>query len=99
MAFPELCVGLGLPEPVPEYQFAKCIGRKWRMDWCWVREKVYLECDGGVWIQGRHTRGAGYIKDIEKHNEAAIMGYRRLTVVPQQMKSGEVFDILQRMFK
>jgi len=97
--FGDLCVAVGLPRPTPEYQFAKDIGRKWRMDWAWPDRKVYLECDGGVWTRGRHTRGAGYIKDAEKANEAACRGWRKVTVTPKEMKDGSVFSLLERILR
>jgi hypothetical protein len=34
-----------------------------------------IEIEGAVWTGGRHTRGAGYIKDCEKYNEAAFNGW------------------------
>ena len=37
---------------------------------------IAVEIEGGVWIGGRHTRGKGFLRDIEKYNEAAAMGWR-----------------------
>jgi hypothetical protein len=34
------------------------------------------QIEGGIWIQGRHNRGAGFITDIEKYNEATFCGWR-----------------------
>ena len=34
-----------------------------------------IECQGGIWTQGRHTRGKGYLRDVEKRNIAASMGW------------------------
>lgn len=73
----------GLPMPVTEYVFAP--PRKWRMDFCWPPQRVGLEIDGAIWTQGRHTRGAGWLKDSEKLNTAASMGYRMLRASPQQL--------------
>lgn len=70
----------GLPTPSREYQFHPT--RKWRFDYAWVPQKVALEVDGGVWTGGRHTRGAGWLKDTEKLNMAACLGWRLLRTTP-----------------
>jgi hypothetical protein len=68
-----------------EYRF--CSTRRWRFDYAWPERLVALEVDGGVWVAGRHTRGAGWLKDTEKLNQAAAQGYRMLRCTPQQLKS------------
>jgi len=61
---------------VPEFGF--CKWRKWRADFAFPEHRLLIEVDGGVWTQGRHTRGAGYIADCEKFNAAAMLGWRVL---------------------
>lgn len=73
----------GLPLPVTEYAFHP--DRKWRMDYCWPEQRLFLEKDGGIWNAGRHTRGAGWLKDTDKLNAAAELGYRHLRCTPQQL--------------
>jgi len=85
-----------VPMPRLEYQFHPT--RRWRMDLCWPAIKVGIEIEGGAWIQGRHTRGSGFVKDMSKYNEAAILGYRLLRFTPQQVKSGEALRTIERMF-
>jgi len=70
------CRALDLPEPVAEYRFHP--SRGWRFDWAWPERRIAVEEDGGVWIAGRHTRGAGYLADMEKLNAAAELGWRVL---------------------
>ena len=84
----------GLPPAVMEYRFAA--PRKWAFDYAWVDEMVALEVEGGAWTQGRHTRGAGFLKDMEKYNEAAIRGWKVIRGTPQQVKSGTIFPTLER---
>ena len=79
-----LCRAHRLPEPVPEYQFHPT--RKWRFDYAWPLHKLALEVEGGIWTQGRHTRGAGALADMEKYSEAAILGWRLLYVTPDQAR-------------
>ena len=78
-----LCRAAGLPEPVPEYRFHAA--RKWRADYAWPLRLVIVEIDGGVWTQGRHTRGAGVIADQRKLNAAALLGYRVLRYTPDRL--------------
>ncbi len=95
----------GLPEPIPEYRFDP--SRQWRIDWAFVCAKnlksgfvrVALEIEGGIWSGGRHVRGKGFLGDMEKYNEAAILGWRVLRVTPQQVESGEAFALVARAIK
>jgi len=70
---------------VSEYKF--CDTRKWRADYCHPDKKIIIEIEGAVWVQGRHTRGSGYIKDMEKYNEAQKLGYIVLRYTPQQISN------------
>ena len=94
--FPSLCELHGLPRPQPEYPFAKGIGRRWRMDFCWVAEKLFLEVQGSIFTQGRHTRGASLLKEFEKLNAASAMGYRPLFCTPKDVNSGAVIETIRR---
>ncbi len=51
--------------------------------------RVAVEVEGGAFIQGRHSRGAGFLKDMEKYNTLACLGYRLIRVTPRQMANGE----------
>jgi hypothetical protein len=74
---------LGIPEPVYEYRFHPT--RKWRMDLAWPEQKVYLEVQGGVFTNGRHSRGAAMLKEWEKINTASSMGWRVLYCQPSEL--------------
>lgn len=79
------CRAEHLPQPNAEYRFAP--PRKWRFDYAWVCFKVALEVEGGAFTRGRHTRGAGFIKDMEKYNAAVLAGWKVLRVTPDQLLS------------
>ena len=85
-----LCRSMKIAEPIPEYRFHP--QRKWRADYCWPAHMLMLEVNGGVWTQGRHTRGQGAIDDMAKLSEAAILGYRVLYCTPEQMHNGIALD-------
>lgn len=87
-----MCRAAGVSEPVPEYQFAKHIGRRWAADYCWPLHKLILEVQGGIWTQGRHVRGAALIAEYEKLSEAAILGYRVLLCTPDELRNGVAMD-------
>ena len=94
--FPTLCRVARLPEPVGEYKFALVRGRHWRFDWAWPRYRVALETEGGVWIGGRHTSGAGFVEDMAKYNEAAILGWIVLRCLPNELGSATTYDLIRR---
>ena len=69
--------------------------RKWRFDFGFIHEKVAVEVEGGVWTRGRHTRGAGFISDCEKYNEATVMGWLVLRVTPEHIESGQALEWIE----
>lgn len=83
-----------LPHPTPEHAFAK--PRRWRFDLAWPGRKLAVEIEGGVRTNGRHTRGSGYVKDLEKYNRAALDGWMLLRVTHQQIKSGEALLLVEQ---
>lgn len=90
--FPDLCRLSGLPVPEAEYRFHPL--RRWRFDFCWTSRLVALEVQGGLFVQGRHSRGAGLVKEHEKLNAAAALGWRVLFCTPRQMANGEALAIV-----
>lgn len=62
-----------LPKPVREYRFHPV--RKWRFDFAWPELMIACEVEGGLFIQGGHSRGAAYEDDCEKYNAAALLGW------------------------
>ena len=83
----------GLPEPEVEYCFHP--PRKWRIDYAFLEQKIAVEIDGGAFIKGRHTRGVGFIKDMEKHNQLVLDGWMLLRFTPDQVQDGYAGHIIQ----
>ena len=94
-AFDLMCVAHGIP--LPAYEVAFWPGRKWRFDVAWVKDKVALEVQGGLFTRGRHTRGAALLKEHEKLNHAALAGFRVLFCTPEDVKKGAVFALLKKV--
>jgi len=92
-AFQLMCQAHGLPKPEPELRF--CPPRRWRFDYAFPDAKLALEVEGGAWTGGRHTRGKGFVADMEKYNRAVILGWRVLRCTPADVKSGKVFAMLK----
>ncbi len=92
--FPKTCKENGIPMPVDELRFAP--PRKFRFDYAWPEYKLALEVEGGVYIQGRHTRGSGFVKDKEKYNIATKLGWRLLRCTPQQLNTPEMLDTIKQ---
>lgn len=80
-----------------EYKFHP--KRKWRADFLITGTKILIEVEGGIWSGGRHTRGKGYIGDMEKYNSAAMMGFTVLRFDTQQVKSGLAIKQIENLVR
>ena len=71
--------------------------RKWRADFHLVGKKILVEVEGGIWSRGRHTRGKGYLGDLEKYNAATMMGFQVIRFSTDQVKSGHAIQQIEKM--
>lgn len=71
--------------------------RKWRADFHLKDKKILVEVEGGIWSNGRHTRGKGYLGDLEKYNAATMMGYQVIRFSTEQVKSGLAIQQIEKM--
>lgn len=60
--------------------------RKFRFDFAYPELMLAVECEGGVWSRGRHTRGSGFIKDCEKYNLACRLGWNIFRYTPDMIE-------------
>lgn len=88
---------VGLPEPVREHRFDAV--RRWRFDLAWPTARIAVEIDGGSWVGGRHTRGAGFAKDLEKLNAATLADWRIFRFTPGMVDDGTAVGVLERAFR
>jgi very-short-patch-repair endonuclease len=85
----------GLPAPVNEFRFHPI--RRWRFDHCWPDWLLAIEQDGGLFIRGGHSRGAGRLNDYEKDREAMKMGWYVGRFSPQQVRDGVAAQWIREM--
>jgi hypothetical protein len=78
----------------PEFKFHPT--RKWRFDFAFLDSKVALECQGGLFTNGRHSRGAALLKEHEKLNEAAALGWRVIFTTPSEITMTDTIEIIKR---
>lgn len=90
------CLAGGYPEPVAEYRFDP--DRRWRFDFAWPEQRLAVELDGGIWMQGRHTRGRGHINDALKRNAAQLAGWRVLTYCRDDLDSRPI-EVVQEVVR
>ncbi len=74
---------LGGPDLVKEYRFHQA--RKWRADFAHLPSHTLIEIEGGIWVNGRHNRAAGFAADLEKYLEAALDGWRVVRLGPKEL--------------
>jgi len=96
--FEAACKAHKLPKPIPEYQFAP--PRRWRADYAFMDLDLLVEIEGGLWVEGggRHTRGEGFCRDLEKYKAALVEGWYLLRVTPDQVwKTGQAFEWIREV--
>ena len=84
----------GLPIPEREIRFHAV--RKWRFDFAYPSLKIGIECEGGTWAKSRHTSGAGYRKDCEKYDWAALMGWVVLRFTKGMIEDGQAIEMIRK---
>lgn len=70
--------------------------REWRFDFAIPERHVAIEVEGGAFIGGRHVRTDGYLRDMEKYNEAAAAGWLVLRVLPSELLSTATLRLIVR---
>lgn len=68
--------------------------RRWRSDFAHLESRTLIEIEGGIWVQGRHNRAAGFNADLEKYLEASLAGWRVFRLGPDQITMENVERLL-----
>lgn len=100
----------GVPTPDREYKFSRDIVgdgpgirqrlkdanlKDWRFDFAWPNLKLAVEVEGGLYIGGRHSRGAGYEGDLMKYQAAMRNGWTVYRCSPRMIKQGAAIDTIK----
>jgi hypothetical protein len=58
-----------------------------------------IEVQGAIWTGGRHSRGSGLVKEYEKMNAAAVLGWRVMYCTPQEIGTLKFARTIQAALK
>ena len=82
-----------------EYRFAPLVDnaagtklihvRQWKFDIACPVKLLFVEVEGGMFGGGRHGGQPSVVRDLEKRNAAAVLGWRGIHVTPTQVKNGQ----------
>lgn len=89
-----ICDRHDLPTPILEHRFHP--SRKWKFDYAWPTFWIALEMEGGAYSGHGHRSVGKFLKDIEKYNMAAVMGWRVIRCTTDQMADGTAFEMVRR---
>jgi hypothetical protein len=98
---------LKLPEPETQYRYATALvnhngkPRQFRADFAWpaVEYRLLVEVQGGIFMRGgAHSLPTNIVRDIEKHQCAALLGWYALPVTTDQVKKGEAIGLIEQFF-
>ena len=84
-------------EVAAEYRFHPT--REWRFDFAIPSCRVAIEVEGGAFNGGRHIRPEGFLRDMEKYNEAAACGWLLIRVVPSELLTLRTLQLVIRACK
>lgn len=74
--------------------------RKWRLDLAIESARVGVEIQGGIFAatRGKHSRGVGQVRDMEKNNAAIECGWVVLVYPTDAIKNGSAAEQIARVY-
>lgn len=85
--------------PALEAEVQFCKDRRFRFDFAHRDSKVAIELHGGIWTQGRHTRGAGFANDRTKMNIAQELGWSVYELTSVQLQDSQNLErVIQAIY-
>jgi very-short-patch-repair endonuclease len=64
--------------------------RRWRADFAHLESRTLIEIEGGIYVNGRHNRGAGFAADLEKYLEASLAGWHVVRLGPNELTTAHI---------
>ena len=80
------------PKLIKEHKFHPT--RRFRIDY-FHDSGVAVEIEGGIWIRGRHTRGMGFLSDMQKYNLMAERGILLFRIPADKIAASWVLPIIE----
>jgi hypothetical protein len=62
-----------------------------------MESRTLVEVEGGIYVQGRHNRAAGFIADAEKYLEAYLAGWSVVRLTSDQISAPNIERIIMRI--
>lgn len=89
---------------MPATQFKFCDTRRWQTDFAWPEKKILVEIEGGIWRRdrfgnwaGAHSHPLNILRDIEKYNHMALLGYRLFRFSDRELKDGSAIEMMRKV--
>lgn len=94
-----------LPAMIPQYKITspflvtpvKQQAKTWSFDFAFPAYQVLVEIDGGIWTQGAHAHPTDIIRNMQKQNDAVLLGWHVLRFSTRDVSSGHAIAFTQRM--
>ena len=74
-------------------------GRRFRFDFVFAEHNLVAEIEGAIWTGGRHTSGAGFLKDCEKYNLLVEHGWQLLRFPTNLVRDGSALEQTLRVLR
>jgi hypothetical protein len=83
------------PEIDLHSEFRFCPPRRFRLDFAHLPTKIAIECNGGIFMaKGRHSTGSGLVKEYEKMNLAAGLGWKVFYLSTATIEDLEIYGAI-----
>lgn len=73
--------------------------RRWEVDFAWPQKMIIVEIEGGIWRKGggAHSHPLNIIRDMEKYNRAAELGYKLFRFEGGKLKNLDAIKLIHRL--
>lgn len=78
--------------PAPDREYKALANRRYRWDFAWPSYSLLVEVQGGIWMKGGHSSGAGITRDCTKLSLATLAGWATMQVTKDHIESGEALQ-------